>query len=98
MRQEPLGRDVNREVCALTFPVNLLWRQKTERRWWVVPGSRGYDAASLRSRAERPGRGAGGTPGTSPATTPRTPRALSHLSPGQAAAVGSHYGSTARRK
>ncbi|CAI9173842.1 unnamed protein product [Rangifer tarandus platyrhynchus] len=41
MRQEPLGRDVNREVCALTFPVNLLWRQKTERRWWVVPGSRG---------------------------------------------------------
>ena len=59
---------MNREVCALTFPVNLLWRQKTERRWWVVPDSREYDAASIRSRTVRPGRGVGGTPCTSPAT------------------------------
>lgn len=98
MRQEPLGRDVNREVCALTFPVNLLWRQKTERRWWVVPDRRGYDAASLRSRTVRPGRGVGGLHALPLQPTPRAPRALSHLSPGQAAAVGSHYESTARRK
>lgn len=60
LSQEPLGRDVNREVCALTFTVNLPCIGRRSRRWWVVPDSRGHGAASLRSGAVSPGRGVWG--------------------------------------
>lgn len=93
LSQEPLGRDVNGEVCALTVTVRLPCIGRRSRRWWVVPDSSGHGAASLRSGAVSPGRGVWGAPCPPPATkTPRT------LSPRQAAAVGSAYESTARRK